>query len=239
MGDAILTVRGLDKSFGGVHAVNNVSFEIRRGEILGLIGPNRSGKSATVNLISGTIKPDQGEILFEDRPIMKLSPAQRANLGVCRTFQTPKAFTGLITFDSVMTIALQRHSSRDAQKKAEEILDEFDLLDSRNMFSERLLIKKRTRLGLARTMAIQPKLIMLDEVMAGLNPSEMETCIRLVRKIREKNITILFIEHVMKAISALCERRIVLSDGHLLCEGAPNAVLNDPKVVEVYLGKGK
>ena len=239
MNDIILQVKDLDKSFGGVHAVNHVSFEIRRGEILGLIGPNGSGKSTTVNLISGTITQDGGDILFNGKSVLKKSVSDRANLGICRTFQTPKAFTRLTTFDSVYTIALQRHDFAEARVVTEEILKDFELWEMRDVFSEKLPIEKRKQLDMARIMAIDPQIIMLDEVMAGLNPSEMQSCIELVRRINQKGVTILFIEHVMKAVSSLCSRVIVLSDGCLLSEGAPEVVLNEPKVIEAYLGKGK
>ncbi len=239
MDDVILKVTDLDKSFGGVHAVNHVSFEIKRGEILGLIGPNGSGKSTTVNLISGTIAQDGGDIQFNGKSIVKKDVSARANLGICRTFQTPKAFTKLTTFDSVFTIALQRHDFDGARAKTEEILKEFELWDMRDMFSEKLPIEKRKQLDMARIMAIDPQIIMLDEVMAGLNPSEMTDCIELVKRINRKGITILFIEHVMKAVYSLCNRVIVLSDGCLLSEGTPEVVLNEPKVIEAYLGKKK
>ena len=232
MSNMLLKVDHLDKRFGGIHAVNDVSFEIAPGEILGLIGPNGSGKSTTVNLI-------RGDIFFEGHSKLKKSTAKRAQLGIGRTFQTPKAFNGLTVFDSVFTIALQKYGFRDAEEKASRILQEFGLIDMRLMFSEKLPIEKRKQLDLARIMAIDPKFIMLDEVMAGLNPSEMEECIALVKKIRDKGVTILFIEHVMRAVTSLCERVIVLADGLYLSGGDPQVVLKEPKVIEAYLGKGK
>lgn len=236
--ETILQVRDLDKNFGGIHAVNHVSFDLYKGEILGLIGPNGSGKSTTVNLIAGTIPADSGEILYNAHAISRLSVAQRAKRGICRTFQTPKAFTGITVYNSVFTIALQHNSFAQADEQTQHILNEFGLWEMRDSFSEKLSIEKRKQLDLARIMAQNPKVIMLDEVMAGLNPSEMEACVALVRKINRMGISILFIEHVMRAVSALCERVIVLQDGILLSSGTPQVVLNDPKVVEAYLGKG-
>ncbi len=236
--ETILQIQNLDKRFGGIHAVNHVSFELYKGEILGLIGPNGSGKSTTVNLIAGTIPADEGSILFEGHSIARLSVAMRAKRGICRTFQTPKAFTGITVYNSVFTIALQHGSFSQADEHTERILREFGLWEMKDAFSEKLSIEKRKQLDLARIMAQKPKIIMLDEVMAGLNPSEMEECVKLVRKINQMGVSILFIEHVMRAVSALCERVIVLQDGALLSSGAPQVVLNDPKVIEAYLGKG-
>ena len=238
-GKVLLHVEDLDKSFGGVHAVNHISFDLHEGEVLGLIGPNGSGKSTTVNLIAGTIVPDSGSLLYDGKSISRLSVAARAKTGICRTFQTPKAFAGITVFNSVFTIALQHGTFAQAAAHTEEILSTFGLWGMRNDFSEKLSIEKRKQLDLARIMALKPRIIMLDEVMAGLNPAEMAECVELVRKINKMGISILFIEHVMRAVSTLCERVIVLADGKLLSEGKPEIVLNDPTVVEAYLGKGK
>ena len=233
-----LKLRNLHKSFGGVHAVDNVSFDVYQGEILGLIGPNGSGKSTTVNLISGVYELDAGEILFEDQLINKLSIPKRSRIGIGRTFQSPKPFTGLTVFESVFTIAIQFMSFKDAEKKALEILKTTDLYDVKDWKSERLPIERRKWLDMARILATDPKIIMLDEVMAGLNPSEIETSIEMVRRINQQGITILFIEHVMKAVVKLCHRIVVLNEGKLLCTGKPDEVMNNPEVVKAYLGGG-
>ncbi|MDR1732267.1 MAG: ABC transporter ATP-binding protein [Synergistaceae bacterium] len=234
----LLEVIKLHKSFGGVHAVNDVSFTIEQGEILGLIGPNGSGKSTIVNLIAGTYTPESGNILFEGSSIRPLSIARRAKLGIGRTFQTPKTFVGLTVFQSVNTIALQKHSFENAAKRADEILDLTGLLSLRNLSSEKLPIEKRKWLDLARILAIDPKIIMMDEVMAGLNPAEMTESMELVKRINRGGISILFIEHVMKAVVGLCHRVIVLNEGKLLCEGIPKDVMDNGDVIKAYLGKG-
>ncbi|WRS27952.1 ABC transporter ATP-binding protein [Oscillospiraceae bacterium MB08-C2-2] len=233
-----LQVRNLRKSFGGVHAVNDVSFDVYKGEILGLIGPNGSGKSTMVNLISGMYKQDAGEVTFEGKVISKATVPGRSRLGIGRTFQSPKPFVGLSVFESVFTIALQSMHFAQAEKRTLEILEMSDLLDVADWRSERLPIERRKWLDMARILATDPKLIMLDEVMAGLNPSEIETSIDMVRRINEMGITILFIEHVMKAVVKLCHRIVVLNEGKLLCSGEPDAVMNNPDVVKAYLGGG-
>ncbi len=233
-----LKLSNLQKSFGGVHATNDVSFEVYQGEILGLIGPNGSGKSTCVNLISGVYKQDSGDIIFEGKKINKLSIPDRSRIGIGRTFQSPKPFIGLTIYESVFTIAIQKMSYHEADKKVMEILELTDLLEVKDWLSEKLPIERRKWLDMARILATDPKLIMLDEVMAGLNPSEIDHSVELVKRINETGITILFIEHVMKAVVKLCDRLVVLNEGKLICEGAPDKVMNDPMVVKAYLGGG-
>jgi branched-chain amino acid transport system ATP-binding protein len=233
----LLEVKNISKSFGGIHAVDNVSFSITEGEIIGLIGPNGSGKSTCVNLISGVYKLDAGEVIFMGKNIGKLSVQARAKEGVSRTFQTPKPFVGMTVYDSVFTSALQKHTHLDAKIKTNEILEFTQLAPHANLYSEKLPIERRKWLDLARILAIDAKIIMLDEVMAGLNPSEMEDSIELVKRINASGITILFIEHVMKAVCTLCERSIVLNEGKLLKIGNTFEMLNDEDVIKAYLGE--
>ena len=233
-----LKVCNLHKSFGGVHAVNDVNFSVYKGEILGLIGPNGSGKSTIVNLISGVYSQDSGDVVFEDQVINKLSIPKRSRIGIGRTFQSPKPFTGLTVFESVFTIAIQSMNFKDAEIKATEILEMTDLIDVKDLNSEQLPIERRKWLDMARILATNPKIIMLDEVMAGLNPSEIETSIQMVRRINSQGITILFIEHVMKAVVKLCDRIVVINEGKYLDEGKPDEVMNNPDVIKAYLGGG-
>lgn len=237
MEERILEVEHLSKFFGGVKAVNDVSFHLCKGEILGLIGPNGSGKSTTVNLINGTYAPNSGDIRFEGRSILKYSIGQRFHLGISRTFQTPKPFTGLSVFDSVYTVALQMYSYAQSRKKAQEVLDMMDLISMADMPCQKLPIEKRKWLDMARILVASPKVLMLDEVMAGLNPSEIDASIAMVKKINESGVTIIFIEHVMKAVSQLSHRIVVLNEGRFLCEGDVHTVLNDERVVKAYLGE--
>ncbi len=234
----ILEVKDLYKAFGGVKAVNHVSFSLEAGEFLGLIGPNGSGKSTCVNLISGVYTPDSGDILYNGESILHMSIAQRSHKGLGRTFQTPKPFLGLTVFDSVFTVYLQRFSYNASAKKTHETLEIMELAKSASMQCEKLPIEKRKWLDMARVLATDPKVIMLDEVMAGLNPAEMTESMNLVRRINQTGIAIIFIEHVMHAVVNLCQRIIVLEDGALLSEGEPEKVMNEERVIKAYLGGG-
>lgn len=235
--DKILEVSDLSIAFGGVKAVQNFNFYVERGEVVALIGPNGSGKSTTVNLISGVYIPDNGKIVFNGKVIPnRMSIADRAKLGIGRTFQTPKPFANMSVYNNIFTIALQKNNFAKAQKITEEILELAKLEKYRDTNSGKLSIEKRKWLDLARVMATNPSFIMMDEVMAGLNPAEMENSLNLIRDINKKGVTILFIEHVMKAVVSLCTRAIVLNQGQLLKEGEPSAVLKDPDVVAAYLG---
>lgn len=234
----ILEVRNLHKSFAGIHAVSDVSFELRKGEILGLIGPNGSGKSTCVNLISGVYIADSGDVIFDGKSILKKSIPERARLGVGRTFQSPKPFIGLSVFDSLYTIAMQHRSFHDAKVKAQEVLELTGLCANRDMPCEKLPIEKRKWLDMARVLTNDPKVLLLDEVLAGLNPSEIDASVELIRRINDTGVAILFIEHVIRAVVNLCERSVVLNDGKLLTQGMPEAVMKDPEVVKAYLGGG-
>lgn len=236
--EKILEFKNVHKSFAGIHAVNDVSFSVDPGEIVGLIGPNGSGKSTCVNLISGVYKADAGDILYQGKSILKLDIPDRAKLGIARTFQSPKPFIGLDVFDSVFTVAIQTRSYADAASKSEEILRMTGLWEDRYVPCEKLPIERRKWLDMARTLANDPKILMLDEVLAGLNPSEMDESIALIRRINQTGIAILFIEHVIHAVVNLCTRIVVLNEGMMLTEGDPQTVMSDPQVIKAYLGGG-
>ena len=225
----LLEVKDLSISFGGIKAVQHLNFHIDKGEVLALIGPNGSGKSTTVNMISGVYIQNSGTITFDGKEIPP-------SMSIGRTFQTPKPFAHLSVYDNIYTIALQQNTKAQAAELTKEILNLAGLYDLKDTRSGKLSIEKRKWMDLARCMATKPKIIMMDEVMAGLNPSEMEASLELVRTINKEGITVLFIEHVMKAVVSVCTRAIVLNQGQLLCEGEPKAVLNDPDVIAAYLG---
>lgn len=236
--NTILEVKNLSISFAGIKAVQHLSFAIERGEILALIGPNGSGKSTTVNMIAGNYIQDEGEVVFEGNPVDKgLSIAKRSRLGLGRTFQTPRPFGNLSVYDNVFAIFLQKYDFREADRKTRDVLDLSQLAPLSNMSASQLSIEKRKWLDLARVLATEPRLVMMDEVMAGLNPQEMISSLDFVREINKRGITILFIEHVMHAVVSLCHRAIVLNEGRFLAEGEPREVLENPSVIEAYIGR--
>jgi branched-chain amino acid transport system ATP-binding protein len=238
----ILSVSGVSVRFGGLVAVRDVTFGLQRGEILGLIGPNGAGKSTIVGLIGGTLTPTEGEINFEGKPLHHLPAFRRAHLGIGRTFQIMKPFPGLTVLDNVALGALfgfgtgERRLERAREAAAKQI--EFVGLAQRSsQRADALGGPDRKRLELAKALAMKPKLLLLDEVMAGLNAVEIEEVIDIIRKVKLQGISILVIEHVMKAIKSLSDRLMVLHHGQLITMGAPGEVLADPRVTEAYLGK--
>ena len=238
--DKILEVKDLSISFAGIKAVQHLSFSIQRGELFGLIGPNGSGKSTTVNMIAGNYIQDEGEVIFRGQPVnKKMSIAKRSHLGLGRTFQTPRPFGNLSVYDNVFSILLQKYSFKDAAPKAWEILELSQLSPLSKLAASQLSIEKRKWLDLARVLATEPEFVMMDEVMAGLNPNEMKESLDFVREINKRGITILFIEHVMPAVVAICTRVIVLNEGKFLYEGSPREALENQSVIEAYIGRKK
>lgn len=235
---SLLEIKGISRSFGGVKAVQKISFTVDQGEALGLIGPNGSGKSTTVNLICGVYSIDEGEIVFDGKVLTKKQDTKdRARLGLCRTFQTPRPFGKLSVHENVLAAALLHNDFNNAYKEVKRALEATELYRYRDMQASKLPIEKRKWLDLARILVTRPKLIMLDEVMAGLNGTEMDASIDLVKRInKEEGITIIVIEHIMKAILRICDRAVVLNDGQVFAEGEPNEVLNRPDVIEAYIG---
>lgn len=238
--DTILEVKNLSISFGGIRAVQNLSFSVEKGEILGLIGPNGSGKSTCINLISGTCQQDSGSIWFGGKEISRhRSIGDRVRLGMGRTFQTPKPFGNMTVFENVYTTALQHYDHRSAEVEASRVLDITRLLDNKNLISSKLPIEKRKWLDLARVLINKPTFVMLDEVMAGLNPSEMQESIQLIQDVNATGVTFLFVEHVVKAVLQLCHRVMVINHGQLLAAGKPADVLQQQEVIRAYIGGEK
>ncbi len=236
---ALLDVQDIYKSFGGVKAVQGVSFQLHEGEILGLIGPNGSGKSTCVNMIAGLYSIDAGKVFFDGHEFTpKMTMDRRAHCGIGRTFQTPKPFSGMSVFDNVFSVALQKHSFAEAKRKTQEVLELTHLADYSKILSAKLPIEMRKWMDFARVLALSPKAVMMDECLGGLNSSEIDHFVGLIAQInKETGIAILFIEHIIRAVANLCPRIIVLNEGKLLAEGTPDDVLHNPEVIAAYIGE--
>jgi branched-chain amino acid transport system ATP-binding protein len=237
-GGPLLEVRGIGKRFGGVQAVHDLSFEMTRGEVLGLIGPNGAGKTTVFNLLSGFLAPDGGEVRFDGRSLAGLKPHAVCQLGLVRTFQIVRPFPHLSVLDNVRVGALARRSQMaEARERAHAVVEQVGLGAKARQPAAGLTLAERKRLELARALATEPTLLLLDEVMAGLNPTEIEAIVGLVRSINASGISILLIEHNMRAVMTLSGRIVVLSFGEKIVEGPPAAIANHPRVIEAYLGE--
>ena len=235
----MLEVRGLSKSFGGLKAVDQASLDVRQGEIVGLIGPNGAGKTTLFAAIAGFHKPDAGSGAFEGSDITGLAPHRICAAGMVRTFQITQPFAKISVRENIMTGAYLRTAARAvAAREAEAVAGMVGMTGQLDQRGADLTVAGRKRLELARALATGPRLLLLDEVMAGLNPTEIVEIIQVIRGIRDAGVTILLIEHVMQAVTSLAERLYVLNQGRMIAEGTPAEIAENPQVVEAYLGHG-
>ncbi len=235
----LLEIDHLEKRFGGVHAVKGASFAVSAGETVGLIGPNGSGKTTVLNLISGAIKLTAGRVLFEGRQISGLAPHRIARQGVARTFQlvrTPPSLTAVENVIAPLAFGPARLWGEAARRAALEKLELVGLADRADQPAGALNYIDQKRIELARALAADPKVLLLDEWLAGLNPVELEAGVDLIRSVKSSGVTILFVEHVLDAVRALCDRCVVMNAGQVIADEPPEQALRDPKVIEAYLG---
>jgi branched-chain amino acid transport system ATP-binding protein len=235
--EAVLDVRGVAKRFGGLLAVNDVSFSVAPGEILAIIGPNGAGKTTLFGLISGFIKPDTGRVIFRGETITGLGPHRIVRRGLTRSFQIVQVFAGMTVLEAVTAAALARRPMREALRKAEEVLERVGLAAIRHEVPTVLSLQDRKLLELAKCLATEPQLILLDEVMAGLTLAEAQVPLRVIRELRTAGIAFVMVEHVMPIVMSVADRLLVLNFGQKIADAAPSVIVADPAVREAYFGE--
>ena len=234
----ILEAKNLTKSYGGVRVVDDLSVSLIQGEALGVVGPNGAGKTSMLNLLTGAVHPDVGTVVFAGRDISRMPPEQRCHLGLGRTYQIPRPFEGMTVFENVLVGATygRRMSEKASYDLCARALERTSLLSRANVLAESLSLLERKRLELARALAIEPKVLLLDEIAGGLTEHEVQAVIETIRSLRSEGITIIWIEHIVHALLAVVDRLIALDFGKLIAEGDPNTVINSPEVRDVYMG---
>ena len=235
---AILEARNVSMHFGELAALQNINLSVEKGEILGLIGPNGAGKTTFFNCVTGFLNATRGDIFFKGENITRIGPHRICHLGICRTFQIVQSFHEMTVLENIMMGAFCRHAgTRASMARAEEVLEITGLKDKRNQIAGSLTLADQKRIELARTIATQPAVVLLDEVMAGLNPTETDEAVGLIRKIHAMGFTLVVVEHVMEVIMGISQRIAVFDSGELILAGPPEQVVRDERVIRAYLGE--
>jgi branched-chain amino acid transport system ATP-binding protein len=234
----ILSLSNLSKRFGAVIVAQNLSLDVAEGEALGVIGPNGAGKTTLFGMITGTLRPDAGDVIFDGHSISRLSPAARCRQGIARSFQVPQPFGGMTVFENLVVAAAfgSGHGEHTVYQKCYDILERCALADKANRNANALTLLDRKRLELARALATEPRLLLLDEVAGGLTEHECHDLVALVRDVHASGVSIVWIEHVVHALLAVVQRLVVLHAGNFIANGEPHAVIRSPQVAEIYMG---
>lgn len=234
----MMKVEGLTKRFGGLNAVSDVSFEVAKGELLGLIGPNGAGKTTCFNMIAGALKPTEGAVYYQGQNIVGLKPNQICQLGIARTFQIVKPLKRMTVAENILVAALNKAKNmNEAYRKVEETIELLELEDIQDLLASELSIGNLKRLEVARAVATSPKLLLLDEPLGGLTNKEVERAVEIIKKVNQSGVTIIIIEHIMKALMSMAERIVVLQNGMKIAEGTPKDIAQHPEVIKAYLGE--
>lgn len=235
---AILKLDSICKAFGAVKVADDLSYEVQQGEALGVIGPNGAGKTSMFNLITGTLSPNSGTVLFDNENVTNWNAARRSNAGVARSFQVPQPFSGMTVFENAMIAATQSAglTGSEAEQFCIDVLDQTELLPKANQLAGSLTLLERKRLELTRALCTQPKLLLLDEIAGGLTEAECKSLVQTIKDIHGRGVTIIWIEHVVHALLEVVDRLIVIDFGRKIAEGEPHAIMDSPEVKEIYLG---